>query len=303
MISRSLPNPENVTSNSTLDDGYPGNIICATVSDNYFYPQHEGPFGLFCNYGGEAVYHVNRKKYTVADNSFFILNNGSRVAIDIKPENRMEAFYLFFPYNLPGQVLTGVLNSHEDLLDDPDINSAFHFNFIERLYPYNDLMQTHLSQIRSYITSVPKPDENRTDEMLALLLQELLHLNIETHRETNRIRAAKKSTRVEIYRRLYRAKEYIDQNYSLSLSLDTLARETNFHPHHFLRMFKQLFHITPHQYLTRVRLDNARRLLLTTQQPINEICENIGFESFSSFSALFKTTFDLSPLQFRNRRS
>ena len=303
MISTSLPDPENAHRYSNLSEKHTNSIITATVHSNYFCPEHEGSLGLLCNYGGEANYLITRRKYIVSDNSFIILNHGSQITIDIKPQKPLECFYIFFRHDLPQQVLTGLLNSHEHLLDNPDINSTFHFNFIERLYDYDNSAQPNFFKIRKYITSIAQPDENRIDEILSFLLQDLLHLNINTYKETSNLKVVKKSTRVEIYQRLYYAKEYLDNNYSDSLSLRTIAQEANFHPHHFLRLFKQLFQLTPHQYLTQKRLEQAKRLLLITKQPISEICFNVGFHSISSFSGLFRAIFTLSPLQFRNSYS
>ena len=71
-------------------------------------------------------------------------------------------------------------------------------------------------------------------------------------------------------------------------------------PHHFLRTFKQAFHQTPHQYLTQVRLERAKTLLLRTDTPVTDICMEVGFESLGSFSWLFSKRFRKSPSAFRN---
>ena len=67
-------------------------------------------------------------------------------------------------------------------------------------------------------------------------------------------------------------------------------------------MFKQAFGQTPMQFLQARRLDEARRLLSGTDQPVTAICLAVGFESLGSFSWLFRKRFGLSPRQFRVRR-
>jgi AraC-like DNA-binding protein len=53
------------------------------------------------------------------------------------------------------------------------------------------------------------------------------------------------------------------------------------------------------QFLQERRLAAARRLLLTTDEPVTRICFAAGFESLGSFSWLFRRRFGLSPRQFR----
>ena len=73
-------------------------------------------------------------------------------------------------------------------------------------------------------------------------------------------------------------------------------------PHHFLRMFHQAFHVTPHQYLTEKRVSSARKLLTNTDLSVTDICTEIGFVSLGSFSSLFSRTVGASPLEYRKER-
>ena len=70
---------------------------------------------------------------------------------------------------------------------------------------------------------------------------------------------------------------------------------------HFLRMFRDCFGITPHQYVIDVRLDAARKLLTETKEPVTAICRLTGFESLSSFSGLFRQRFGASPKAYRQQ--
>jgi len=107
------------------------------------------------------------------------------------------------------------------------------------------------------------------------------------------------STRVEIYRRLYRARDYIDSCSDRKLLLKDMAAIAGLSPHHFLRLFKQAFQATPRQYLIHRRLARAQELLRNTDLEVSQICFEVGFESASSFSTLFRRRLGASPLQFR----
>ena len=89
------------------------------------------------------------------------------------------------------------------------------------------------------------------------------------------------------YRRLVQAKIFIDTHYADPIDLDNIADEAYFSKFHFIRMFKTIYRKTPHQYLITVRIDKAMELL-KAEFPVSEVCYDVGFESVSSFSRLFK---------------
>ena len=102
------------------------------------------------------------------------------------------------------------------------------------------------------------------------------------------------------FARLIRARDAIHARYAEPLSLDHLAREAALSPFHFLRLFRRAFGETPHQYLTRVRIEAAKKLLLA-DAPVTAVCFEVGFQSLGSFSALFARRVGAPPTAFRRR--
>ncbi|RWY50172.1 helix-turn-helix domain-containing protein [Mucilaginibacter gilvus] len=100
--------------------------------------------------------------------------------------------------------------------------------------------------------------------------------------------------KIYLYRRVVQAKLFIDTHYHQPINLDAIADEAYFSKFHFIRLFKATYGKTPHQYLTAVRINNAQ-LLLKTGMPVTDVCYAIGFDSVSSFSALFKRITKKSP--------
>jgi AraC-like DNA-binding protein len=100
---------------------------------------------------------------------------------------------------------------------------------------------------------------------------------------------------------LLRVRELIDAEYTQPLDLDKLARTANFSRYHFLRAFRRAFHVTPHEYLTRKRVERARELLAESELTVTEICFEVGFESLGSFSTLFHKIVGWSPSIYRAR--
>ncbi len=100
--------------------------------------------------------------------------------------------------------------------------------------------------------------------------------------------------KIYLYRRLVRAKMFIDDHYDQDINLSDIADEALFSKFHFTRLFKSIYGKTPHQYLISVRIDHAK-LLLQTNISVAEVCYEVGFGSVSSFSGLFSNIVGQSP--------
>src|SRR4030095_9670450 len=103
----------------------------------------------------------------------------------------------------------------------------------------------------------------------------------------------------DIYQRIVDAKIYIDENYHEPIDLDQISQRAFISRFHFHRIFTQVYKHTPHQYLTRKRIDKAKDLL-AENKPVTEVCNEVGFESLGSFSTLFKKEIGFAPTYFRN---
>jgi AraC-like DNA-binding protein len=92
---------------------------------------------------------------------------------------------------------------------------------------------------------------------------------------------------------------YIDTHYAEAIDLDAISGEAWFSKFHFIRCFKKIFGLTPHQYLIKVRVQNAMRLL-QEGTAVNAVCFSVGFESATSFTSLFKKMCGSSPSVYRD---
>ncbi|QEC78290.1 helix-turn-helix domain-containing protein [Mucilaginibacter ginsenosidivorax] len=106
--------------------------------------------------------------------------------------------------------------------------------------------------------------------------------------------------KIYLYRRIVHAKLFIDGHYHQAINLDDIADEAFFSKFHFIRLFKTTYGKTPHQYLIAVRVEQAR-LLLQKGASVTEACYAVGFDSVTSFSALFKKVILLSPSVYQQR--
>jgi AraC-like DNA-binding protein len=109
------------------------------------------------------------------------------------------------------------------------------------------------------------------------------------------------TTALATHDRLRRARALIDACYDQQLDLERIAGEASFSRYHFIRLFKDAFDQTPHQYLMRRRLEQAKELLATSDLSVTEVCFAVGFQSLGSFSALFHRAVGHPPRLYRAR--
>jgi AraC family transcriptional regulator len=94
--------------------------------------------------------------------------------------------------------------------------------------------------------------------------------------------------------------EEIYERFSEPITIEDLARSARYSRFHLTRMFQQAMGVPPSQFLTSVRIQEAKRLLLSTSLSVKEIAARVGYSSHGTFSAKFKNTVGFSPSAYRD---
>ena len=98
---------------------------------------------------------------------------------------------------------------------------------------------------------------------------------------------------------LRRAKEFLHDRMNRNPGIAELSAAVGMSVDHFSRMFKRSTGLAPHQYLSDIRLERAKRLLAEGHTPIIEIAYEIGYANPSQFSSFFRKRTGVSPSSFR----
>ncbi len=99
--------------------------------------------------------------------------------------------------------------------------------------------------------------------------------------------------------RLRRARESIVASLEQPQRLTSMAAPAEMSPFHFQRTFARAFGETPLEFLTRRRMEEARRLLARTDTPVTDVCLAVGYDSLGTFSARFRERTGQSPTAYR----
>ncbi len=100
--------------------------------------------------------------------------------------------------------------------------------------------------------------------------------------------------------KLEAARKYIDENFNHDLKLEQVARENGFSVSVFGRGFKKSAGMGFSAYLRKVRLEEARKLLMTTRLPIAQVSQECGFNNLQYFFDLFKRSTLRTPQEYRD---
>lgn len=298
----SFPDPQEKVydQQNWYNDHQNASVVINCQANNIYYPLHWTPLSLKTVVTGSENYLIDGRKYTVDQNNFLILNEGTWYESFIH-DHSAESLTINFNREAQLAAINLMMATPADLLDTSmDLPITFP-EFMLRLYPKTPQFTKRLDQLRQWINL--KQIDLSAEEEVHYILADLMHLSNETSQEVDRIIAKKRSTREELYRRLHIVKDFIYCNYAQAISLDVLARTSFLNSFYLLRAFKGLFGISPGQYLIQRRMEVAHHLVLHTQRSVNTICYEVGYQDISSFSKLYKDLYGLAPLQDRKNNT
>lgn len=104
---------------------------------------------------------------------------------------------------------------------------------------------------------------------------------------------------IKINKQIDYIKNFIDNNYSEDINLESLSKMAYMNKFHLIAEFKQSYRVTPIDYLILKRIEVTKNLLISTNHSMEEISSIVGFNSQSYFNQVFRKKVGLTPSQFR----
>lgn len=95
--------------------------------------------------------------------------------------------------------------------------------------------------------------------------------------------------------------DYIENNFHKEINLEEICNNVAYSPYYFSRVFKKETNMSPYEYLINRRINHAKHLLITTNEPISSISELCGYNSTIHFSNSFKKLVGMTPSEYRKK--
>jgi AraC family transcriptional regulator len=278
------------------------NIIIHAKSKQVSYPLHWGPLSIKTAFNGTEYYKVNNCDLAVHDHNYLVVNNGNVYSSYIDSDHLVESFTINFATSLVLDSTTSCLFQPEHLLEG-NVSPNAEKEFYEKLNQHDVSVSPFVFKLLELSKNF---DANllKIEEAYILLLEQLILKQKESDPEIQKIQALKLSTKKELYKRLTRARDYIDSCYQKDITLANLASVCFMNQTYFLRQFRRYFGITPRQYVIKKRMEKAKACFdLRKDVSVTEVCLQVGYNDLSSFSKLFKTFYACSPKNYQKKQA
>lgn len=252
--------------------------------------QVKGPLSIFTNLKGSSFVGTDQTRAKLTEDTFFVSNADQLYTLEI--DQPVETFNIHIGEKLSEEVLYDCMHEDSYLIDHPEVENKQTPNFYNKLYRKTPLFKGIVTQLS---TSVSKTEEQ---ELLGSLVDHLIAQTHQLKKQEQSLNTRKESTRKEILKRLFLATDYIYSHYQNEILLEELSQISCLSKFHFLRVFKSIFRETPHQFITRLRIEKAKEYLKEKSLTVKDVAHKVGFADASSFSRSFKNKVGNYPIQF-----
>jgi AraC family transcriptional regulator len=242
------------------------------------------PLALIAARNGRVICEVASRGVAVDDDAFLVLNAGWHGAALIHGTSAVECTQIYFPESMVADVAYMADHSAAELLDNPIATLAPTVPFQEHLARHERLVSPVLRYMQHCIRSGQATPE-WLDEQISCLLHRMFVLKRRTRERIETLDCVRPATRLELYRRVAQAADYIDSHFERAFGLQELASVACLSRFHLLRLFRQIYGVTPHSYKEQKRVLVARRMLAAGALSRGEIAAQVGYATRRGLSA------------------
>ncbi|MCI8623407.1 MAG: AraC family transcriptional regulator [Provencibacterium sp.] len=233
---------------------------------------------------GVAEFVVNGKRYTALANDLILIGNLERHEIHV----------IEYPYNA---YLFSISNDLCLLhIREPQLLSMLlhHTSADSHQISLDAETAARLTSFLDEAVQECREKKPMWQTQAALLLEEML---LTVYRaERSRFSAEQDAGATDL---VLQAQKYIARNYAHEISLDSLAAQCYVSKYHLSRTFKEITGYGFKEYLILYRLNEAKKLLSSTERSVTDICYDTGYKNINHFIRIFRMQEGITPLQYR----
>jgi AraC-like DNA-binding protein/mannose-6-phosphate isomerase-like protein (cupin superfamily) len=267
-------------------------FIHASVDRDYFPPHKHDYIEIQYIMNGSGIHYINGQPYEVQRGSMLFLNYGDIHAQ--RPETPMEIITCHMTPSF----------FSEELINSENAMDLFNLSWFR--------------EFKGVAPGIPPVITFEGKQMVKV--ESLINLMMEEYKEKQKgYMTAIKGYMNAMYTQMLRISsstcanefpyvvnivlQYIETNYNQKLHLAELAKRCFYNTNYLSRMFKECYRESISSYIQRFRIEKAAQMLLTTQDTIESICTQVGYNDKKQFYKIFKLHFCTTPAQYRHKQA
>lgn len=237
----------------------------------------ESAFSIFTlNSPGEVELTVGGHRRRVCGQSLAVINPYESLDYNLNAPSKLDILNIHLDFNTYRQLIDSLMRTENQLLNDPTEYTEGD-PFLNQLYFYKNVLRKKL-MLYAQLSH---------EEYMLEVLEVLTHLRNESQYIAGRVVSQKRSTRLELLKRVAKGRDIIYSNYDdPDLSVDSLSNEVSMSKFHFIRVFKQVYSYTPYKLIQQIRIKKALEYLQQPNMSIAEIALLVGFQESNSIYPL-----------------
>jgi AraC-like DNA-binding protein len=285
-----LPRPETPRNAAFRRDFYRRwgheNCVVSGSAHRAEYRTFRQTLSLKCVSRGTETYFVERRRVTVSDDTFLVLNEGRVYGSVLDSPTEAYSFSIFFRPGLAREVAASLRSPLGKALDDGADAGAPPVDFHESLRAHDSAVTPVLRFIQRQIAAGVR-DEQWLEEQCQFLAGRLIQgENRSRGSLPAQVAAASPAKRAELLRRLAWALDFMHAHLADEITLADIAAAARLSRFHFLRLFQLAHGVTPVAALRELRTRRARALLESTSIDAGEIAAGVGMSRIALWRAL-----------------
>ena len=278
-----------------------GNIFNLSSLKEFEQPIRSYGFSIKFVCEGVERYTINNNRFNVIPGSYILLNGEKDGSVCVDSKNIVKGICINITDKMIGDVIA-TLQAPDTAQSDPELSKFFYTDhFLENHYnAQHTVLGEKLLSLGNQIVNHSFSNENITEELFYDLTERLILDQRNVFKQLHAVPSVKLETKRDLCRRILLGKEFIDSNFTETLTIEQIAKVAGMSEYHFFRLFRQTIGISPYQYLLNKRLSKAVELI-KLDFAVSEIAIAMGFSDIYTFSKAFKKHFGVSPSQFTRK--
>lgn len=245
---------------------------------------------------GAETYTINGQRYDVQAGQYLLANRYAHGQVYMESKTPVKGICIDIAPQLMSQAVASYMRPDTcipDMALDTFFDSA---QYLENQYSATQtLLGDDLRSLERTLNEQPELHREVPEDVYFTLAEHIVADHIPIYKQLQQVPAIRQTTKKELYRRLCKAKEYMQGTFTQTPAIQEIARYANLSEFHFFRLFKQVFGVTPHHYMMQLKLQYASQLLKASGISITETASLSGFSDVFAFSKAFKKYFGVAP--------